>query len=314
MAQLIKLQDYVSRYEKDIYRYSNQYIRFKKQQWVNFQNRNNVTEEEILIQSLLEVEEDSHNKIIDFLKTGFKKKKQKEEEEVSFQNNQNNEDDLQAFFKKANSMNLSEKGEKQFFLDALFPYQLKWASSTIRDMSFLDKSFEKDRKLKYLLQRFPDTFLVMYHPIFLVKQAPVQLEVIFITPSGIKCIYMTGVKDDSVLIGKNDRFWLFRDGQSEKKVVNPTISLNRMGNIIKNILKANDISFPVQKIILSENAYIDFPDKQEDIEIYDKRNYHSWFQNMRKVTIPIKHSQLKAAATLLEQCQSSYVERPEWKQ
>ena len=33
MAQLLKLQDYISRYETDIYRYSNQYIRFKKQQW-----------------------------------------------------------------------------------------------------------------------------------------------------------------------------------------------------------------------------------------------------------------------------------------
>lgn len=33
MAQVIKIEDYISRYEIDPYRYSNQFIRFKKQQW-----------------------------------------------------------------------------------------------------------------------------------------------------------------------------------------------------------------------------------------------------------------------------------------
>ncbi|WP_096152902.1 MULTISPECIES: NERD domain-containing protein [Bacillus] len=314
MAQLIKLQDYISRYEQDIYRYSNQYIRFKKQQWENFQDRKNVIEEDELPFSLME-EEDSNNKLLDFLKNGFKRKKQNEEEEFNVKTYERNgeEDDLHEYFKKANSLNLSKEGEKQYFLDGLYPYQLKWASSTIRDKSFLDVRYKKDKRLKYLLQRFPDTFLVMYNPIFLVKQAPVQLEIILVTPGEIKCINMTDVKDESVLIGKNDRFWQLRDGESEKKIVNPAISLNRMGNIVKNILIASDVTFPIHKLILSENSYIDFPDKQSDIEIYDKRNYDSWFQQMRGFSLPIKHSQLKAAATLLEQCQSSYVERPEWK-
>mgnify|MGYP005609875703 CR=1 FL=1 len=33
MGQLIKLQDYVSRYEQDIYHYPTQYVYLKKQQW-----------------------------------------------------------------------------------------------------------------------------------------------------------------------------------------------------------------------------------------------------------------------------------------
>ena len=33
MAQLLKLQDYVSRYESDLSRYPSQYVRLKKQQW-----------------------------------------------------------------------------------------------------------------------------------------------------------------------------------------------------------------------------------------------------------------------------------------
>ncbi len=36
MAQLIKLQDYISRYEWDTYRYPTQYIRQKKEQWQRF--------------------------------------------------------------------------------------------------------------------------------------------------------------------------------------------------------------------------------------------------------------------------------------
>ena len=315
MAQLIKLQDYISRYEQDIYRYSSQYVRFKKQQWEIFQTQKNVKMEEEITFYSDEIEVDKSNKIIEFFKTSVKRNKQKEteEQEPSTTINDGNEDELNEYFKKASRMNLSEIGEKQFFLDALYPYQLKWASSTIRNMSFLDNGYQIDDRLKYLVQRFPDTFLVMYKPIFLVKQAPVQMEIILITPDSIKCIYMTEVEDESVLIGKNSRFWLLRDGNSEKKLVNPTISLNRMGNIVKNVLIGNDIDFPIQKIILSENAYIDFPDKQADIELFDKRNYESWFQKMRNIKLPIKHSQLKAAAILLEQCQSSYIERPEWR-
>ena len=33
MAQLIKMQDYISRYEQDIYRYPTQFAKLKKQQW-----------------------------------------------------------------------------------------------------------------------------------------------------------------------------------------------------------------------------------------------------------------------------------------
>ena len=33
MAQLVKLQDYVSRYQVDLKRYPTQFVRLKKQQW-----------------------------------------------------------------------------------------------------------------------------------------------------------------------------------------------------------------------------------------------------------------------------------------
>ena len=37
MAQLIKIQDYISRYEQDIYRYPSQFAKLKKQQWDKLQ-------------------------------------------------------------------------------------------------------------------------------------------------------------------------------------------------------------------------------------------------------------------------------------
>lgn len=33
MAQIIKIQDYISRYEQDPHHYINQFIRLKKQRW-----------------------------------------------------------------------------------------------------------------------------------------------------------------------------------------------------------------------------------------------------------------------------------------
>ncbi|ARI76757.1 hypothetical protein [Halobacillus mangrovi] len=38
MAQLIKLQDYISRYETSIYQYPSQFIRLKRENWSKFQH------------------------------------------------------------------------------------------------------------------------------------------------------------------------------------------------------------------------------------------------------------------------------------
>ncbi|NWN95777.1 MAG: NERD domain-containing protein, partial [Bacillus sp. (in: Bacteria)] len=47
MGQLLKMQDFVSRYETDLIRYTNQFIRLKKQQWEKFrENWENGPEEE----------------------------------------------------------------------------------------------------------------------------------------------------------------------------------------------------------------------------------------------------------------------------
>src|SRR5699024_7869393 len=67
---------------------------------------------------------------------------------------------------------------RHYFLDKLFPFQLKWATSTVSDVSFVYQQYERDETLKFFLQRLPDIYLLMYYPIFNIKKAPVDAEII----------------------------------------------------------------------------------------------------------------------------------------
>lgn len=168
MAQLIKMEDYISRYEIDLNRYANQFIRLKKQQWEEIKKR----------------------------------------------------------FESIQFAHSTLDSEKQLFLDRIFNSQLVWASSTIREISPMDEAFEKDSLLKYFLQRFPDTYFVMYYPVFLIKKASVQGEIIIIRPTDVVCLTALEYKENNVLIGTKQKFWLKRDDQGEKKNI---ISHYRIG-------------------------------------------------------------------------------------
>src|SRR5699024_3182271 len=94
-------------------------------------------------------------------------------------------DRLNDFFKKEENVELECESEpmpeteeqlKRFFLDSIFQFQLNWASATLSQMSFLDRDYYNDLKLKYFLQRFPDTYLFMYHPVFKLKNAQVDAD------------------------------------------------------------------------------------------------------------------------------------------
>ncbi|WP_010195393.1 hypothetical protein [Bacillus sp. m3-13] len=313
MAQLIKLQDYITRYEADIYRYPNQYIRLKKQQWKTYEEmlRNPVdAQSPSHIARLENTTPSKEGKLISLMKS-FKKKDQEEElftgKLVTTDTNHDEEWELPSI-----TGNKTPEERKQQFLDSILPLQLKWASSTIREMSYLQKNYKRENLLKYFLQRFPDTFFVMYKPIFLVKQAPVELEIILITPNEIMALFYMEEQEESVVLGNNDRFWSIREKEKERKIVNPTISLNRMGSIIKNILPLYDVSLPVTKILLHPKGYIDITDGPTDVQVVDKRTYEKWFEKMRANKLPLKHTQLKAAGALLSHCQSTYIDRPEW--
>ncbi|KPB05350.1 hypothetical protein [Bacillus sp. CHD6a] len=313
MAQLIKLQDYITRYEADIYRYPNQFIRLKKQQWKTYQEmlKNPVDiKSSSPIAQTEEITSSKDGRLISLMKS-FRKKQQ--EQELFTVNNLNVNDEQEEEWELPRvTGSKSPEERKQQFLDSILPLQLKWASSTIREMSYLQKNYKREWLLKYFLQRFPDTFFVMYKPIFLVKHAPVELEVIIITPNEIMALYYMEEQEESVILGNNDRFWSIREREKERKIVNPTIGLNRMGSIIKNILQIYDVSLPVTKLLLHPKGYIDITDGPADVQVVDKRSYTKWFEKMRANKLPLKHSQLKAAGALLSHCQSTYIDRPEW--
>src|SRR5690606_41629582 len=79
------------------------------------------------------------------------RKKEKDEEVVVVEEN---DETIQL-----NSLHeIATKAElKQKFLDNLLKFQLNWASSTIAEKSFIDSQYYEDKKIRYFLQRFPDS-------------------------------------------------------------------------------------------------------------------------------------------------------------
>lgn len=244
MAQLIKLSDYVSRYELDLTKYSNQFARLKQQRW----------------------------------------------EEKKAQNE--NRIDLETL-------------RKQFFQD-LFFYQLRWASSTAYEISDLDPKYESDPILKHLLWKLPDTYLLMYHPVFQFEQAPVELEAVLITPLEIFCLaFLTGEKDD-IYQASRERFWTVFRGNETHKALSPLISLKRSKNIIDRLTKR---ILPVKQLIIALDGYVEFLPESPYLECLDKRNVGAWFQEQARNPSPFKSPQIKAARLLLNQTRTECYDR-----
>src|SRR5699024_2963973 len=97
---------------------------------------------------------------------------------------------------------------KYYFLEQLYPFQLKWATSTLVEKSFMSERYLNDPLLKNLLMRFPDNIFVMYEPLFEIKQAPVELDIILITPIGIEVVHFMDPKHPEAVISAGDeRTW-----------------------------------------------------------------------------------------------------------
>ncbi|PJN88031.1 MULTISPECIES: NERD domain-containing protein [Bacillaceae] len=320
MAQLIKMQDYISRYEQDIYRYPTQYARLKKQQWEKLKaayqageldqlyGDHNVEEE----QAILDLAQDESKSLMKKVK-GLFHRTEKQDTEAEEPVLPNQIDDPNIFSLRFPFRPASLDELKQNYLNQLLRFQMKWGSSTLREKSFVDRSFFLDERLRFFLQRFPDTFLVLYKPIFLLKNAPVEVDVILLTPVDAWCITFVEAEEDAAFIGSSDRFWIRRHHKHpDKKVLNPLLSANRMGNIVSQLFSLYEVNVPIKKVILSRNGYIDFPEAPYDMTVLDKRTFQEWFERMRTTSSPIKAQQLKAAQALLEYCQTTSSMRPEW--
>lgn len=296
MAQLIKLSDYISRYESNIYQYPSQYIRLKKENWKKIHHLYN--------QGLLENQND-----------------QGEDEDLQPKRG------LKRFFRKDNheyeegkeTVGLSEDKKpktmfelKQYFLNGLFPFQLKWASTTLQEKSFVDRSYHFDDRLKYYLQRFPDTYFVMYQPIVEIKKARMEAETILIGPLGIEIIYYLDIPGATVVHPSSDHSWYIEKQGIGSKILNPLHALKRSETFVKSVLQTYGIDFPYRKVVLAPDLTIKDGHEPYLTDFIGKEEYANWLHRKRTDASPLKHVQLKATESLLKHSHTTAIKRPEW--
>lgn len=323
MAQLIKLQDYISRYEIDLARYPTQFIRLKQNQWerIKYQWQTGETIErwEHIEEEVQEEKKKSlFQKLFPF-KKDVPEEEQEDIEKVTISNewavegDSHQEEDTTLNF-EPNLVYTPKTLEelKKMFIDQFFHFQMKWASSTLREKSYVDPKFMRDTLLRSMLQTLPDNYLVFYYPILRVKKAPIELDIIIMTPTECLCITVLEQESQAVYIANSERFWLKKDGKNEKKVLSPLIQLNRMEKVVEQIFHQNNIELPIRKVLLTRNGYIDYPGTMYGISFVDKRKFPEWMEQLKHSVSPMKHMQIRGAQAILNTVQTTSFHRDIW--
>ena len=149
----------------------------------------------------------------------------------------------------------------------------------------------------------------MYKPVFMINKAPVEGDIVIVTPTETLCICLIETYKSAVFQYSKENFWTELRGRDQKKILNPLIGLNRTEQIVRSIYRTHDIEHNVKKILLSRNGYIDYAAEPYQVEFVDARKYEEWFYELRKSKAPLKFKQMKAAQVLLEHSQSIYFDR-----
>ena len=328
MAQLVKLQDYISRYQIDLARYPTQFVRLKKSQWdrtkrdwqtgVMLPKWEHLEEEP---ESTVEqVEEKSRFSLIRKFFPGKAAEAEIEEQQLDEPEllNDITEDEIpdeisQLSFEPNIVYNPKTEDElKHVFLDQFFHFQVKWASSTLREKSYVDPKFMRDTFLRNALQSLPDSFLVFYYPVLKLKKAPIELEIIIMAPTECIIIKLLEQENQAVYVADGDRFWTKKVGKYDRKVLNPIIELNRTETIVSQLLKADGADIPIRKVLLSRNGYMDYPGSMYGVQMVDKRNFTEWFMALKRSSSPMKHMQMKASQAILKYAETTSFNRDIW--
>ena len=301
MAQLVKLLDYISRYENDLTRYPNQFLSLKKYHW----DRMKVQWEQGADHTMWEqFPEEKESKGFSSLLRFFAPR-QAEQENLETEEFEEEDD----FGFSPNIVYAPDTIEQlhKLYLDQLFHFQIKWASSTLADKSRVAPKYMRDSLLRSFAQQLPDSYLLFYNPIIKLQNAPVELDIIIVTPVECMCITILEEEDLAAFMGSSDRFWTKRYRDKESKLLNPLISLNRMGKIVSQLFKERETDFPIRKYLISRNGYIDYPTSAFDIKVIDRRTYADWFSSIGASTTPLKFSQFQAAQAILDVGQTTAV-------
>ncbi|KFL16247.1 glucanohydrolase [Geobacillus stearothermophilus] len=292
MGQLLKLRDYISRYETDVYHYVPEFIRLKQWQWEQAKAR-------------WEAERDADGARREPGETwDFLLDKPSWWERLIGRWRRGPEPEMDEERPPAPPLSRAATLDelKRQFLDDLFELQLRWASSTMTHVSFVDEAWYGDETLKYFLQRFPDTHLCFYRPVAAAGKAAVELETILLTPAAAWCLAFVEGEPDNVVIASTGRFWVERAGADTVKRVNPVISLRRTEGIVSDIFRRHGVEWPIHLAVVNRYGYIDSGHLFPFVRYIDKRNYESWFSRLRGSALPLRHGQLKAAEALLRHC------------
>ena len=312
MAQLVKLLDYVSRYENDLSRYPTQYVRLKRYQWdrmkTQWESGADLSEwQQELGEEVVEPEEGKWFSPL-FRLFGQKKAASEEEEFDEVEDDDEEEEDF-GFNPNIIYNPTSLEQLRRLYLDQLFHFQIKWASSTLMDKSRVAPRFLRDSLLRSFAQQLPDNYLLFYYPILMLKKAPVELDIIIVTPVECMCITVLEQEEVAAFVGSGDRFWLKKSGDKETKLLNPLIGLDRMEKIVSSIFSGQEVDFPVKKYLISRNGYIDYPGTIFDVTVIDRRSYEDWFTALQKSSVPMKFTQFKAAQAILDIGQTTSMSR-----
>ncbi len=305
MSQLIKLQDYISRYEKDIYKYPGQFISHKQKRWDMLKT---AWEEGI---QLPEPETDKHQ-FFQQWETGEQMDRKKPLSSIKkfLKHHDDKNDENEKAPGPARYADVEEL-KKRFRADML-QFKMRWGTSTLREKSSVDRSWNRNEELIHLLQGFPDSYLLMHKPVFRLQQATVELDTIFITPVDIIVLTPMQGNGQTVYTAQKGKFWEERTGKEIKKRLNPMISLERTVKIVSHILSSASVVLPVQKVLYSRTAIIRFPYQPAGLKVLDRSAYPEWQRMRVRQPVPLKHTQLKAARELLFHCETIAYPRPEW--
>ncbi|PSL44526.1 nuclease-like protein [Salsuginibacillus halophilus] len=304
MAQLIKLQDYVSRYEIDVYHYPSRFIRLKAERWRQLEqtwhraNHANLGEEG---QESWFPEQSGG--IIrgtwDRLRQFYSRSSPKEEVTETLPLNQQ--------FKDMSYETLIET-----YRQDLFHSQLKWASSSMREVSEVDVKYRFDPLLFEWLWKLPDNYFLLYYPTLQTARTAVDMDIILISPVEVYAIVVLAGGEGSVYEGGSGRFWTERRKDEQKKRVSPLLSLNRMETVVQDLLDKTGVQMPVKRIVVAPNSYVDAGPLGASASVVDERNYQAWLEKMKRQPSPVKSVQLKTAKLLLEHAETTSRLRGEW--
>lgn len=293
MAQLLKIEDCVSRYEQDVYRYTGQYIRLKSDRWKRV--KANWENEKLSAQ----VEQPPSSEDEPTNKKWWQRK------------DDNSEKDAMDTYDRPRTP-ITLPALKKNFKDELLEFQLKWASSTIRERSRVGKEILSDPFLRYLLMDLPDNYLVLYKPIIQMKKAEAQLDVLLIGPDTIHAIVLLDARKGDVVHPSQGRFWELERKGEMLKTISPIASIQRMNYFIESVIDTKETEMKISYTILAQQSFINRGSIPPYIQVIDQTSYDQWAQAIKRQPSPIKAKQLKAAKQIMEKCVTTAYLRPEW--